>query len=293
MVRIMNLEKIYDKRYKLFVLIPVLLILFSVVVLVVNNANTGDILNKDVSLSGGVSATLEMEDLDKEEIENYLGERYTDFNVRELTDFSTRERLGYILDVADTTEDELTSYLDEKYELGNENYNVNSTGSSFGESFYKDILVALLFAFLFMAISVFITFRTFVPSLAVIFAAFVDIITTVAIVTLMGIKVSPAGLITFLLVIGYSIDTDILLTTRMLRRKEWGLYKRLKSAMTTGLTMTGTTIVALLVAFFVSTSPQLKQMFLIMLIAMFVDIISTYTGNAGILIWYCKRKKLT
>ena len=148
-----------------------------------------------------------------------------------------------------------------------------------------------MFAFILMALVVAITFRTLIPSLAVILAAITNLIVTLAIISLSGMKLSSGGIIAFLLVIGYSIDTDILLTTKLIKRKIGPLYERLKQAMTTGLTMTITTLTAIFVAFLFSTAPVLKQIFLIILIALIVDIIATYFGNASILIWYLKKKK--
>ena len=156
---------------------------------------------------------------------------------------------------------------------------------------YKQLVMVIIFAFILMALVVAITFRTLVPSLAVILAAITDLVVTLAIISLFGVKISSGGIIAFLLVIGYSIDTDVLLTTKLLKRKVGTLYERLKQAMTTGLTMTVTTLTAIFVAFLFSTAPVLRQIFLIILIALIVDVISTYFGNASILIWYLKKKK--
>ena len=82
-----------------------------------------------------------------------------------------------------------------------------------------------------------------------------------------------------------------MLTTRLLKRKIGNLYERLEGAIKTGLTMTITTIAALLVGYIFSTAPVLKEIFFIILIALFTDIITTYLGNAPILLWYIKKKK--
>ncbi|MEK6835630.1 MAG: protein translocase subunit SecF, partial [Nanoarchaeota archaeon] len=141
---------------------------------------------------------------------------------------------------------------------------------------------------------VFISFRTFIPSIAVISAALTDILASLVVINLLNIKLSAAGVVAFLLVIGYSIDTDILLTTRLLKRREEGnLYERLKHSITTGLTMTIAAIAALTTGYFIAISEQLKQIFLVIIIALVFDIISTYFGNAGILIWYMKKKNIT
>jgi len=75
------------------------------------------------------------------------------------------------------------------YELvEGDNASFECTGSSLSESFYKQLLVAILFAFFFMAIVVFIIFRTFVPSMTVILSAFADILMALTLVNIFGMK---------------------------------------------------------------------------------------------------------
>jgi preprotein translocase subunit SecF len=101
-----------------------------------------------------------------------------------------------------------------------------------------------------------------------------------------------AGIAAFLLIIGYSVDTDILMAVKVLKRKEGGnVYERIVDSAKTGLTMTATTGVALTVAYFVTSSLVLKQMFLIIILALLTDLITTYFMNSGIFIWYNKRKE--
>ena len=83
----------------------------------------------------------------------------------------------------------------------------------------SQVYFALAFAFLFMSITVFIIFRNLVPSLAVIAAALCDIIIAVGGMSLFGIPLSVATVGALLMLIGYSVDTDILLTTRVLKAK--------------------------------------------------------------------------
>jgi len=287
----MNLEKIYDKNYKKILLIPITLLVISLIILGVSYLSTGEFVKKDVSLKGGISMTIEKSNLDQQEISSYMSEKYSAFNVRTLRDLGTRQNIGLIIEASNAEEPELKKYLQEKIHFTEDEYSVEEYSSSFSESFFRQLVLTIIFAFLLMAIVVFIVFRTFIPSLAVVFAALGDIIVTLGVLSLFGMEISSGGIIALLLVIGYSIDTDILLTTRLLKRKIGNLYERLEGAIKTGLTMTITTIVALLVGYIFSTAPVLKEIFFIILIALFTDIITTYLGNAPILLWYIKKKK--
>jgi len=294
----MNLEPFYEKHYKKLIYFSYAILLLSIIFLGYKYAATGDIIERDISLKGGVSATIYNDNLNLQEIENYLKEKVKDFRVRSLTDANTGKQTGLIIEVADITGDELRSLLEKELTYINfdnqEEYDPGLTSSSFGKDFYRGLLIALLFSFTFMSIVVLISFRTFIPSIAVISAALTDILAALVVVDLIGIKLSAAGIVAFLLVIGYSIDTDVLLTTKLLKRREEGpLYERLKHSMKTGLTMTFAAISALGVGYFIAIPEELKQIFLIVIIALVFDIITTYGGNAGILIHYCKKKNIT
>ena len=133
-----------------------------------------------------------------------------------------------------------------------------------------------------------------IPSFAVIFSASADILMTLAVVDILGIHVSSAGIVAFLMLIGYSVDTDILLTSRLLRDKEGSVNHRLFGAFKTGMTMTLTAIAAVGVSFAIvySFSETLKQIFGIILIGLVFDMMNTWITNASILKWFMEVKKL-
>lgn len=80
-------------------------------------------------------------------------------------------------------------------------------------------------------------------------SALSDIVVTVAVINILGIKMGTAGIAALLMLIGYSIDTDIMLTTKVLKRKDTSIHKAVRKAFKTGMTMTLTTIAAVTVAY--------------------------------------------
>ena len=289
-----RLSKIHDKHYKTLLLIPLILIILSLVYLVVLYSNTGDFMKKDISLTGGTSVTIyEQADIEKLEID--LKEQLEDLNIREIYDLRTREQKAVIIET--TSEGDFTKQVLEEYFglelIEGENSNFEFTGSTLSQSFYRQLLIAILIAFLFMAIVVFIIFRTAIPSIAVIVSAFADILMTLVLIDILGIKISTAGIIAFLMLIGYSVDTDILLTTRILKRKEGSLNKRIFGAFKTGITMTLTSLLAMLIALFVvkSFSPVLTQIFTVIVIGLAFDLLNTWITNVSILKWYMKSRR--
>jgi len=288
----MNLEKIYDKNYKKLLLIPLILLILSISFLIFNYFSTGGVIERDVSLKGGISVIIEKEGLNENEISSYLNSKFNSVIVRTLTDLSTMRDIGLIIESSDAPEDELKDALKEKISFTEEQYSAEIYSQTFSESFYRQLIYVLLFAFILMSITVAITFRSFAPSITVIGCALTDILITLGIVSLFGLQISAGGITAFLLIIGYSIDTDILLATKLIKRSIGTKYDRLKQAITTGLTMILTTITALLIGFAFSTAPVLKEIFSILIVALVIDIITTYFWSAPVLIWYMKKRNM-
>ncbi len=291
-----RLENFYTRKYKKLLIVPIILIILSITILGFKYSQEGQFIDKDVTLTGGISATVQYtEDINIDDLRSFIASKApnSDVDARRITDFSTGEQLGFTVEASKITSIELKPILEEylNKELTQEQYSAQETGSSLGASFFREMIYAILLAFILMAITVFITFRKPIPSLAVILSAILDLTATLAIVSLFNIKLSTAGIAAFLMVIGYSIDTDVMLTTRVLKRtgpnfeKTYGAFK-------TGLTMTITTISALTIALIFTNSPILQQMFSIILIALFIDIISTWLMNAPLLTWYVSKNEI-
>src|SRR3989344_7839521 len=182
----MDFEKILENNYKKLLIVPILLLIFGFIVVGNYYSKTGDLFDRDVSLKGGISATVYSENINidklQEDLENGLK---VDVFVRNLRDFTEDKDLGAIIEISETGVSEQLKLEIEKSigkTLTNEEYSVEEVGSSLGDGFYKDLIKALLIAFLLIAIVAFITFRTFVPSTAIVLSAFLDIIVPMAII---------------------------------------------------------------------------------------------------------------
>ena len=114
---------------------------------------------------------------------------------------------------------------------------------------------------------------------------------TLTVVNLMGLKLSTAGIVSFLMIIGYSVDTDIMLTVRLLKKEE-SVNHAILGAFKTGISMTITSIIAVAIALFVvyPFASVLNEIFLILLIGLVFDLMNTLLTNVSILKWYFDKK---
>lgn len=160
-----------------------------------------------------------------------------------------------------------------------------STSATFAQSAQQLALLGVLVAFIGMSLVVFILFRTAVPSLAVVLSAFGDIVVPVAVMNLAGIKLSFGIVAALLMLIGYSVDSDILLTNHVLRRSG-GFYESAYRAMRTGVTMTTTSLSAAIVMAIVASVfgiGLLAAIGTVLAIGLAVDLANTYLLNFSLL----------
>lgn len=265
----------YFKNIKKLMILPIILVIVSISFIGYNMITDHPIIDKDIELSGGKLLTVTTSDpVSQTELE----EKFPDTNIR----IASGVKKTVLIEMPiETNHTEILNNLD----FNIEEHSVKEVGPALGELFWKQTQIAIAFSFLFMSFVVFVLFRTGVPSLAVIFAAFSDIIVTLTILSVTGIEMSLAVLAALLMLIGYSIDTDILLTSRLLKSKG-DKKEQIKSSVKTGLTMSLTTMSALIVLYFLSTTLVLKQISMVLMIGLLIDIPITWLTNVGLLMRY-------
>ncbi len=162
------------------------------------------------------------------------------------------------------------------------------TSPIFGDENKRWALIGIAIAFTGMSILAFVLFRTFIPSLAIVLSAFSDMIVPIAVYNLLGLKLSLGTVAALLMLIGYSVDSDILLTNHVLRRSG-DFYESTYRAMQTGVTMTVTSIAAMAVMAISATFFGIELMAsigLILVIGLTTDLVNTYMFNVSLLRWY-------
>ncbi|HIH23128.1 TPA: hypothetical protein HA238_05350 [Candidatus Micrarchaeota archaeon] len=148
-------------------------------------------------------------------------------------------------------------------------------------------------AALLSVIFVFILFRVVVPSIAVLTGALSDVVIAMGAMGLFGIPLTLPSFAALLMLIGFSLDTDILLTMRMLRRKGDPREKAF-DAMKTGMTMSIAAIVAFSALFILSSLTNISTYYEISAVALaglVGDLFATWGINGVMLLWYVERNE--
>jgi len=171
---------------------------------------------------------------------------------------------------------------------GYEVVSIQTRSASFGADSQRLALMGVGVAFVGMSIFTFALFRSFVPSLAVVLSAFSDIVIPLALMNVLGIPLSLGSVAALLMLIGYSVDSDILLNNHILRRRG-SFYESTYRAMETGVTMTVTSISAMTVMYIVSSLfqiPLLPDLAIVLVFGLVADLMNTYMMNLSLLRWY-------
>lgn len=280
-VGLMKIEQIIAS-YKPMIAIPVIITLLALAIIAFNGLNQG------IDLKGGTITTITLEKpIDQSQLESLIK---TGLNTNEVTINSFNSTRATITMGGATDVLKFKDIINGTATI--ESY--RSIGPVLSAQALNQVYWALAIAFIFMSITVFIIFRNIVPSIAVILAALSDIIIAVGGMSLFGIPLSLASVGALLLLIGYSVDTDILLTTRVLKRREGTITERALDAMKTGLTMAAASIgsmVALYVVtiFFIPSAEVLSNIAAVLIIGLVADVLATWLMNLGILRWYMER----
>lgn len=285
----------YKKNYKKLIIIPLFIFLLAIVSIISTISTQKSPIYRDVTLKGGLSAVIT---IDTEhttlEFEKALKENFKEntFSISQLYEQGKRE--GFIVDT-DLKEDVLISFLETYFKkpiIQADNYNSNFISPTLSNSFFTQSIYILLISFCLMSIIIFLYFREFVPSAAVVLSAIFDIIVTIGILDFINFKISIAGIGAILMLVGYSIDTDVLLTNRLIKEKGENYFEKTFDAFKTGSIMSLTTLIAGISALILTNSNIIYEISLILVIGLIVDYISTWFQNTGLLLWWIEKKNI-
>ena len=279
-----NFVKNHDNRQLLA--FPLAILAVSLIILLVSFLSSGSPVTLGMEFQGGTQVSLETTDSPV-----VLKEAFSSYPLIDARQAGNRVILEFgIMD------NEKQRQLEKDVTTRYSNVEIRQIGPIYGQELQVQAIQALIISFIGMAIVVFLLFRSFVPSFAVILSAFSDIMIALAFMKVAVVELSLGTLAALLMLIGYSVDSDILLTNRILKRRGT-VEDKVSRAIETGVTMTSTVLVALLAMYLVSTYlyliipsftqiPLLSQISIVLLAGLLADIMNTWLLNTGILRWY-------
>ena len=276
----------YDiDRYnpKKMLVIPAILFVIAAVIVGISFGTCGLPVHPGIDFVGGTAVTLQTD-----ESEETLTAYFAGYDLK-----SIDSGIGgsYYLKFGPMNNDAMLEF-NEYILAGYPDAGIEQIGASFGSTLQSQAMLAMIFAFIGMAIVVFIAFRKIIPAITVVAAGVADITITAATMNVIGIELSLPTTAALLMLIGYSVDSNILLTNKVLKR-QGKVGEKFAGAFHTGFVMTTTTFAAILAMFIVSLIGQVQTLYLIsavLLIGLICDLLFTWLFNAAILKMYLDKK---
>jgi len=275
------------------IVIPLALLVIAVFFIGLTYVREGTLLKRGIDLEGGVQLTIHyQEPIDTASLQASLASTIgtPDIDIVTTTNPATRAQETVILSVGgDIAEEKITSAIESALgiTLTPQSYSIRVLGPAMASSFWRQAKWAFTFAFIFMAGVVAFYFRKPLPSIAIIISAVYDLVIILGFMAMTGMHLSLATIAAVLMIIGYSVDTNILLTNKIIKERDGELFERINRGLKTGLTMSASTISVLLALLLVggAYSIVLRQISIILLVGLLADIPNTWMLNSNILIW--------
>ncbi len=266
--------------------IPLALFLVALVILGIMFVSSGAPVKLGMEFEGGTMISAATS-----ESAASLETKYSDYPIIDVREAGSRAIMQFG-PMSNEQQGELVKEVTDTYS----SVEIKQIGPVYGTALQKQALNAVIISFIGMAIVVFLIFKTFVPSFAVVISAFSDIIIAAAFMSIFGIELSLGTVAALLMIIGYSVDSDILLNTRVLKRRGTP-QENISNAMHTGVTMTTTTLAALVVMYIVSTYSYLisssfsqitllSDISIVLIFGLVADLLNTWMLNTSILRWH-------
>ena len=170
-------------------------------------------------------------------------------------------------------------------------YKTQRMGSVITSLYAEQAKQAIIGAAIAMAIIIFIAIRQFTSVGGILLVVGLDMLGVFGGMALLQIPLSFGSVTGILLLIGYAVDTNILLSTKVLKRVGDAPRERAAEGMRTGMMMSGTSVAALLTINLILSPPLLKELSGVLIIGILVDMANTWLLNSGILLWHAERQQ--
>jgi preprotein translocase subunit SecF len=277
----------YSHHYRKLMIIPLIVFLACAGLMVEQFVRTGELFPRDIELSGGVMVTVETEEMPsgaKAALED-IG-----LAVKEIHKYGTGELIAVAIEGGpEFNETEIVNFVNATFP--GSKYDTRTVGPSMGESFTRSAVTAIVIAFTLMALMLWFIFKKPIVALTVVLSGFLNVFETSALMVRFGLKLAPHTIGALLMLMGWSVDSEVLFDTKLLKDREGEPKQRALKAMKTAMTMSSAVFASLLGLYIISTASLVEDIALILLIGVFFDTINTWFQSLGMVLWYAEGQK--
>lgn len=182
------------------------------------------------------------------------------------------------------------SILSTQFGIPNNLITIGALGPAITGLQSEQILYAVIGAFVGVGVVALIIFRRRVVPLAILLVVVLDLLGVFGYMALLRVQLSLASIIGVVVLIVYSIDTNILLAWRILKRAGGEPREQAADSMRTGLIVNGLIVVVLLSLNLITSAPQLDVLTAVLIFGLVINFINTWLLGASILLRHAERQ---
>ncbi|WP_457619988.1 hypothetical protein [Methanopyrus sp.] len=168
--------------------------------------------------------------------------------------------------------------------VGGKVESVQTIGPALGRVFWESVKVAVPLALVAVSVVVFAIFRKPLLSAAVLGALALDLVDALGLMALTGVPLTLASFAGLLMIIGYAVDSNILLSMYTVKRRRARRVDRaIADSFKTGITMVATTTAAACALFLLSMSEAMFEIAAVVIFGLIADVLNTWIFNAWVI----------
>ncbi|BFI73707.1 protein-export membrane protein SecF [Nanoarchaeota archaeon] len=278
-----------EKNYKKFIILTIILFVIFVGAILFNYLKNGYILNKSIDISGGYVTMINNNyHITNQEITTILHQ----MNITDYILYDT-PNIIYIESGQSINESQLIY-------LFNADYHISLTPSDISIQQYSSIVGNLIFnqfaefvviVMILVGIIIFIAFRVSNVTLNIMSTIAFDVLGLLAILSSIKYPIGANGFIAMLMILGFAIDNNVVLSTNMVKEKEKPFVERVKMSFRVGMLMEIIALYALIILYLLVPDPSVKDFSTVLSIAIALDLLYYLIGNIPIYKYFTLRKE--
>jgi len=285
----MKILSFIENNYKKFLMISMVIFVIFVGTILFNYFKYGYIINKSITISGGYVTLINNNyHITNPEIQNTLNQ----MNITDYVLYST-PNIIYIESGKQINETLLINLLNQDYNISllSTDISIQHYSSLVGNLIFNQFLFFVILAMVLTAFVIFIAFRASKITLNIISTILFDIIGLLAILSITKYPIGANGFIGMLMILGFAIDNNVVLSTNIVKEKEKPFIERVRMSFRVGMLMEVIALYTLLLLYFIVPEPSVDEFAFVLSVAIILDLLYYLIGNIPLYKYFEAKKE--
>ena len=285
----MKILSFIENNYKKFLMISMVIFVIFVGAILFNYFKYGYIINKSITISGGYVTLINNNyHITNPEIQNTLNQ----MNITDYVLYNT-PNIIYIESGKQINETLLINLLNQDYNISllSTDISIQHYSSLVGNLIFNQFLFFVILAIVLTAFVIFIAFRASKITLNIISTILFDVIGLLAILSITKYPIGANGFIGMLMILGFAIDNNVVLSTNIVKEKEKPFIERVRMSFRVGMLMEIIALYTLLLLYFIVPEPSVDEFAFVLSVAIILDLLYYLIGNIPLYKYFEAKKE--